>query len=661
MAARDPGGNPARVTLGGRCRLTWHSAKKGVAVKLELKGITKRFGSLVANDHIDLTVEPGQIHALLGENGAGKTTLMNVLYGLAQPDEGEILIDGQPQHLGSPSNAIQAGIGMVHQHFMLVPVFTVAENVTLGMERTRALGLLDRRRTRRDVRELSERYGLQVNPDALVEDLPVGVQQRVEIVKALLREASVLILDEPTSVLTPGETEELFRIMRDLRAGGRSIVFISHKLKEVQEIADTITVIRRGQVVGQRPPTASDAELASLMVGRSVQLRVTKPPAQPGDVRLDVQDLTVAGEEGKPALDEVSFQVRAGEILGVAGVQGNGQTELCEALLGLRPAAAGSVRLDGHDLTHATPRQRLRAGIGYIPEDRQEDGLVAGFSVADNLVLDVYDRAAVRLRDRAGPRHDPRRPRPSGWPTSTSAPRPPRPRRAPCPAATSRRSSWPARSAATVRLLVASQPTRGLDVGSIEFVHRRIVEQRDRGLAVLLISSELDEIYALSDRIAVMYEGKITGFRPPDVPAEELGMLMAGASDADAAAASPAGADAPAAGSATAPEPACWTPACWAPASRTDSPEDHGSPDARRRRPLRTGPADGDGAEPRMSEPASPPPPGRRRAAAAGADQPGPGRPAASSAGPCSTPSWRATRWWSRSWPSRSPWCWAAC
>ncbi|HEX9357564.1 MAG TPA: ABC transporter ATP-binding protein [Streptosporangiaceae bacterium] len=508
-------------------------------MKLELKGITKRFGSLVANDHIDLTVEQAQIHALLGENGAGKTTLMNVLFGLSQPDVGEILIDGQPQHLESPGDAIRAGIGMVHQHFMLVPVFTVAENVTLGMERTRVLGLLDRRRTRRDVRELSERYGLEVDPDALVEDLPVGVQQRVEIIKALMRDASVLILDEPTSVLTPLETEELFRIMRDLRAGGRSLVFISHKLKEVQEIADTITVIRRGRVVGERPPTTSDAELASLMVGRSVQLRVTKPPARPGDVRLDVQGLTVTSEQGKSALDEVSFQVRAGEILGVAGVQGNGQTELCEALVGLMPTAAGSVRLEGRDLTHATPRQRLHSGVGYIPEDRQEDGLVAGFSVADNLILDVYNEppyssgialdlgtinrtAAERVAD-----FDVRT-------TSTATPV------GTLSGGNQQKVILAREVGREVRLLVASQPTRGLDVGSIEFVHRRIIEQRDQGLGVLLISSELDEIYALSDRIAVMYEGKITGFRDPDVPAEELGMLMAGATDTDAAASSAA-------------------------------------------------------------------------------------------------------------------------
>ncbi|HWG64843.1 MAG TPA: ABC transporter ATP-binding protein [Streptosporangiaceae bacterium] len=501
-------------------------------MKLELKGITKRFGSLVANDHIDLTVEQGQIHALLGENGAGKSTLMNVLYGLLHPDEGEILVDGGRREFGSPGDAIAAGIGMVHQHFMLVPVFTVAENVTLGMERTRFGGLLDRRRARQEVREVSERYGLRVDPDAMVEDLPVGVQQRVEIVKALMREATVLILDEPTSVLTPGETEELFRIMRDLRAGGRSIVFISHKLREVQAIADTITVIRRGRVVGERPPTASDSELASLMVGRQVQLRVTKPPANPGDVVLDVSGLRVAGENGWPAVKDISFQVRAGEILGVAGVQGNGQTELCEALLGVLPAAAGTVRLDGKDLTGRSPRARLRLGVGYIPEDRQEDGLVADFSVADNLVLDVFDRPPYakgialdlgRIRSTATERveHFDIRTTSIFTPAGTLS------------GGNQQKVILAREIGRDLRLLVASQPTRGLDVGSIEFVHRRIVEERDRGVAVLIISSELDEIYALSDRIAVMYEGRITGFRPPTVPASELGMLMAGATQAD--------------------------------------------------------------------------------------------------------------------------------
>ncbi|MGE5289053.1 MAG: ABC transporter ATP-binding protein [Micromonosporaceae bacterium] len=500
-------------------------------MELELRGITKRFGSLVANDHIDLTVSAGQIHGLLGENGAGKTTLMNVLYGLTQADEGEILIDGRQVTLRSPKDALTAGIGMVHQHFMLVPVFTVAENVTLGVERTRRLGLLDRRRTRREVRELSSRYGLDVDPDAEIEGLPVGVQQRVEIVKALLREASVLILDEPTSVLTPGETDDLFRVMRELKAAGTSIVFISHKLKEVQAIADTITIIRRGKVVGERPPTATDQELASLMVGRSVELRVHKGTARPGDVVLDVAGLTVTDDRGQIAVDDISFQVRAGEILGVAGVQGNGQTQLCEALMGLRPATSGTVHLDGRDLTHATPKQRLHAGVGYIPEDRQEDGLVSDFSVADNLILDVYDRPPFA----------------SGVALDLDAIR---------SAATSRVAEFDVRTTSTstpagtlsggnqqkvivareigrdVRLLVASQPTRGLDVGSIEFVHRRIVEERDKGIAVLMVSSELEEIYALADRIAVMYEGKITAFRPPTVAWDELGMLMAGATPA---------------------------------------------------------------------------------------------------------------------------------
>jgi len=516
-------------------------------VELELRGITKRFGSLVANDHIDLRVAPGEIRGLLGENGAGKTTLMNVLYGLVQPDEGEILVDGRPVTIHSPRDAIKNRIGMVHQHFMLVPVFTVAENVALGMEPTRRLSvpglrraagfptdLLDRGRARRQVRELSERYGLQVNADAMVEDLPVGVQQRVEIIKALLRDASVLILDEPTAVLTPSETEDLFRVMRELRAGGRSIVFISHKLKEMQAIADEVTVIRRGQVVGERPPTTSDAELATLMVGRPVVLRVHKEPAQPGDVVLSVKDLTVSGEViatdgggGRNAVDGVSLDVRAGEILGIAGVQGNGQTELCEAIMGLRPAT-GMVRLDATDITHATPRDRLRAGVAYIPEDRHEDGIVADFSVADNLVLDTYDRPPIArgiamdlpaIRKNAGNLVSEFDVRTSSIDTPVGT----------LSGGNQQKVILAREVGRQVRLLLASQPTRGLDVGSIEFVHRRIVEERDQGTAVVIVSSELDEIYALSDRIAVMYEGKITGFRTPDVSVTELGLLMAGA------------------------------------------------------------------------------------------------------------------------------------
>jgi general nucleoside transport system ATP-binding protein len=512
-------------------------------VKLELRGISKRFGGLVANDHIDLVVQPGEILGLLGENGAGKTTLMNVLYGLIQPDEGEILIDDKPVHIRSPKDAISAGIGMVHQHFMLVPVFTVAENVTLGVERVRGFGLLDRRRARKDVLAMSERYGLQVDPDAYVEDIPVGVQQRVEIIKVLLRNANVLVLDEPTAVLTPNETEDLFRIMRELREGGRSIIFISHKLKEVQAIADNITVIRRGSVVGQRPPSTSDSELAALMVGRSVQLRVSKDEARPAAVRLRVEGLTVPGVLGGTVVDDLSFDVRGGEILGIAGVQGNGQTDLCEALMGLRPSI-GTVLLDGEDISHLSTRDRLRAGVGYIPEDRTEDGLVGDFSVAENLVLDVYDRppfasgialdlnAIRKSADTLVADYDVRT-------TSVQT-------RAGTLSGGNQQKVIVAREMSREnKVLLASQPTRGLDVGSIEFVHKQIVAERDGGAAVIIVSSELDEIYALSDRIAVMYEGKIVGFCPPDTPETELGLMMTGAGAAEAhAQASGAAADA---------------------------------------------------------------------------------------------------------------------
>ena len=498
-------------------------------MELELRGITKRFGPLVANDGISRSVAPGQVHALLGETGAGKTTLMNVLFGLTQPDEGEILLDGKPAKFGSPRDAIAAGIGMVHQHFMLVPVFTVADNVTLGIEEAGPAGFLDRRKTRRDVADLSHRYGLDVDPDALVEDLPVGIQQRVEIVKALVRQARVLILDEPTAVLTPAETEELFRIIRQLTGAGTSVIFISHKLKEVQAIADTITVLRRGQVVGARTPPVTEDDLAALMVGRSVQLRVSKDPARPGEVVLDVAGLTVADVGGLP-VNGMSFQVRAGEILGVAGVQGNGQTELCEALMGLRPVAGGTISVEGHDLTHASPRARLQAGIAYVPEDRTDDGLVGPFSVAENLILDMYDQAPyssginlnlAEIRSNAAARIEEFDIRTGSAATAAGT----------LSGGNQQKVILAREVGREHKVLIASQPTRGLDVGSIEFVHKRIIQQRDHGVAVVIVSSELDEIYALADRIAVMYEGKITGFRDPDVTATELGRLMAGGAD----------------------------------------------------------------------------------------------------------------------------------
>ncbi len=507
-------------------------------MQVELRGITKRFGSLVASRAVDLTVEPGEIHALLGENGAGKTTLMNILYGLYHADQGTILIDGHPVHLGSPRAALDAHIGMVHQHFMLVPVFTVAENVVLGHEPVRGpLGFLDRRRAHEEIRRLSQAFGLDVDPEAVVESLPVGVQQRVEIVKALVRQAQLLILDEPTAVLTPQEIGELFRVMRSLKADGRSILFITHKLGEVLEIADRITVLRHGAVVGRTTPDrTSEAELASMMVGRAVEFRVAKAAAQAGRVVLDVEGLTVADARGALAVVDVALQVRAGEILAVAGVQGNGQTELVRALFGLVPPVAGRVRVDGTDVTGATPRRVAAAGVGYVPEDRQREGLVLPFSVAENLVLDLYDRAPFGR----GLRFDPRavtanaRARLEEFDIRAAGPA--------APAATlsggnqqkvvlAREFSRP------LKLLIATQPTRGLDVGSTEIVHRRLVEERDRGTAILLVSTELDEVLGLGDRIAVMSRGRITGYAQPSTPREEIGLMMAGVTSGPAAAA----------------------------------------------------------------------------------------------------------------------------
>ena len=502
-------------------------------MKLELQGITKVFGSLVANDHIDLVVEPGEIHALLGENGAGKSTLMNVLYGLYDPDDGQILLDGEPVTFKGPGDAVAAGIGMVHQHFMLIPVFTVAESVALGYEPTGAVGALKLDEARRRVTEISDRFGFHVDPDAKIEDLPVGVQQRVEIIKALSRDAKVLILDEPTAVLTPQETDELIGIMRELKESGTSIVFITHKLREVRAIADRITVIRRGAVVGEASPSSTETELASLMVGRSVSLTVDKDAATPGDAAFEVDGLSVINDAGTVLVDDISFDVRAGEILCVAGVQGNGQTELAEVILGLEEADSGTLRLDGEDLAGKGVKQRLRAGIGFVPEDRSTDGVVPSFSIAENLVLDLYDtepfargismspatvasNAEQRTEEfdvRLSSIHDPISTLSGGNAQKVVL---------------AREMSRP------LRLLVASQPTRGLDVGSIEFVHRRIVAERDNGTPVIIVSTELDEVLGLADRIAVMYRGRIIGVVDAvgedgtPVNRDVLGLMMAG-------------------------------------------------------------------------------------------------------------------------------------
>jgi general nucleoside transport system ATP-binding protein len=505
-------------------------------VKLELRGITKRFPGVIANEGIDIHVDRGEILGLLGENGAGKTTLMNVLYGLYQPDEGEILVDDKTVTFHDPGDAIAAGIGMVHQHFMLVPVFTVTENVMLGVETTRPpFGHLNEGAARDRILELSEKHNLNVPPDALVEDLPVGVRQRVEIIKTLYRQSDVLILDEPSAVLTPQETDELFEIMWSLAKEGTAIIFITHKLQEVMEVADRITVLRRGKVMGTTTPAeTSQEELARMMVGRPVQLVVEKEKPQPRDEVLQVSDLVVRDERGHAAVNHLDLTVRAGEIVAIAGVHGNGQSELVEAITGLRKIDSGSIRIAG-DEVRSEPRAVYRTGVAHVPEDRLEEGLVPDFTVAENLVLNSYWSA----------------PYSSGLSLN---------RTAIATAATHEVDAFDIRTPSIyntvgnlsggnqqkviaarefsregIKLVVAAQPTRGLDVGSIEYIHKRIVEQRDAGAAVLIVSTELEEVISLGDRIAVMFQGRIVDtLAPEECTFEKLGLLMGGASPEEA-------------------------------------------------------------------------------------------------------------------------------
>jgi simple sugar transport system ATP-binding protein len=495
---------------------------------LELRGITKRFPGIVANDAVDFDLRKGEVHALLGENGAGKSTLMNVLYGLYRPDEGEIWIDGKAAELGSPKAAIENGVGMVHQHFMLIPVMTVAENIVLATEPTHNGVLLDYAAAEKRVREISTRFGLAVDPRAIVQDITVGQQQRVEILKALYRGADILVLDEPTAVLTPQEAHELFAIIRSLTEQGKSIIFISHKLNEVTEVADRITVLRRGKKIETLPAAGATEEgLARLMVGREVLLRVDKTTAQPGEPLLSVRGLTVEDDRGIEQVRDVSFEVMAGEIVGIAGVDGNGQTELIDAIAGLRRSKSGQILIGGEDTTGDTVKESLDAGLGHIPQDRQRRGLVLDFTLAENIALHDYDHVPAsrfgwlyprRLAEKARvllQEFDVR----GGGPQTLAGG---------LSGGNQQKVVLAREIDRNPKVLIAAQPTRGLDVGAIEFVHRRLVGERDEGRGVLLVSLELDEILSLSDRILVIFEGRIVGEFPPGVSEETLGVAMTG-------------------------------------------------------------------------------------------------------------------------------------
>lgn len=496
-------------------------------MSLELRGITKTFGSLTANDSINLRVETGQIHAILGENGAGKSTLMNIVYGLLKADSGEILVDEKLIDISEPSDALNAGIGMVHQHFMLIPVFTVAENIVLGHEKTKKLGVLDISTARDAIKRVSKDFGFEVDPDAIVETLPVGIQQKVEIIRALIYDAKVLILDEPTAVLTPQETDELLKTMQELKRKGTSIIFITHKLREVRAVADQITIIRRGKVVSAVSPTTSEGELASMMVGRAVDLAPEKHKHIIGNPILVAKDLTVRDAQGTAVVKAVNFHVNAGEVLAIAGVQGNGQSELARALVNLEDHIEGSISLDGKEIRGSSIYDSLHAGIAFIPESRELDGLVSSFSIAENLILDLHDQApyakglnlsgniVLSEAEKRVAEFDIRLQSVNDAVSTLSGGNKQK-------VVIARELSRP------VKVLVASQPTRGLDVGSIEFVHERILAERDQGRGVILFSTELDEVMALADRIAVMYRGEILEIVDSGVTREELGLLMAG-------------------------------------------------------------------------------------------------------------------------------------
>lgn len=495
---------------------------------LEVRGITKRFPGVLANDNINMKLYKGRVLGLLGENGAGKSTLMNMIYGMYTPDQGEILVNGEPISINGPNDAIHHGIGMVHQHFQLVDVLTVTENVMLGNE-SNVLGFLQKPVARRRIQQISTEYQLDVDPDALVRDLPVGTQQRVEIIKALYRNADILILDEPTAVLTPQEAVGLFRVMRTLLERGVSIIFISHKLKEIIEICDDVVVLRRGKVAGEaNPKTSTTQSLASLMVGREVLLEVHKKPAHPGETVLVVQNITVHNERGLAAVNDVSFDVRAGEILGVAGVQGNGQTELVEALTGLRHALHGTITLNGHDITHAGPREITLLGSAHVPEDRQKVGMVGPFTIMQNMVLNTYyqepfarrgviDEEAIAANAvELVTQYDVRPPIINNPIQGLSGGNQQK-------VIIAREFSRP------IKLLIASQPTRGLDVGSIEFIHHQLLRMRDEGIALIVVSAELDEILSLSDRVAVMFAGRMIDILPIEkADRDTVGLRMAG-------------------------------------------------------------------------------------------------------------------------------------